>query len=341
MASAASTSNRKRLRYESPEDEKPFTNHPTLYFDDGNAILRAGRTLFCVHKSLLSKHSIVLGELLERPHERFRGLVHVVMEESAEEVEALLNVVYDGLRVDIQELTVETFPTLANVLRMARRYRIDRPCADIIARIRSEWPATLVQHNAKQSEASARLFQLYSVAGQPQEERKQEEDIIVHPASVIALLRECGYNDPDVLFPLFYALSRATWQFGGPTLGHNLAALAPADVERLVVGIERLRASHAAFAVVVPAFDPSPTNPPHFCQSGATQLWAMNLQRLLPNAPRRAREPLEEWREVIQQVDAHHRQYQICALCERSIMSKLESFRQGLWASLPTFFELS
>ena len=69
-----------------------------------------------------------------------------------------------------------------------------------------------------------------------------EEDLIVHPASVISLLRSCGYTDASLLFPLFYALSCTTWQFGGAALGHHLAPLSVADMERLVVGIERVRA---------------------------------------------------------------------------------------------------
>ncbi|KAI0324294.1 hypothetical protein GY45DRAFT_1263095, partial [Cubamyces sp. BRFM 1775] len=156
MAHAESSQpERKRPRLLSEEDEadeKPFVNHPSLYFDDGNVILAAGRTLFCVHRSLLSKHSPVFQDLFDGARDRHRGLLHVPMEETADEVEALLNVVYDGLRVDVQELTVETFPTLANVLRMAKKYKIDRPCADIVARIRAEWPSTLAQHDAKEAE---------------------------------------------------------------------------------------------------------------------------------------------------------------------------------------------
>lgn len=78
-------------------DEKPFVNHPTLYFDDGNVILTTGRTLFCVHRSLLSKHSAVFRELFEQEHDRFRGLIQIPMEETPEDLEALLGVIYDGL----------------------------------------------------------------------------------------------------------------------------------------------------------------------------------------------------------------------------------------------------
>lgn len=91
---------RKRPRPETDdEDQKPFLNHPTLYFDDGNIILRTGGTLFCVHKSVISKHSTVFRDLVQQGpnHDRFRGLLQVTMEESREDLECLLNVIYDGL----------------------------------------------------------------------------------------------------------------------------------------------------------------------------------------------------------------------------------------------------
>ena len=91
---------------------------------------------------------------------------------------------------------------------------------------------------------------------------EEEENLVVHPASVLGLLRECGYADAQLLFSLFsfYTFSRATWQFGGPALGHHLAPLSPADTERLVVGVERVREHYTAFAITVPTFelDPAP-----------------------------------------------------------------------------------
>ncbi|TBU30336.1 hypothetical protein BD311DRAFT_612576, partial [Dichomitus squalens] len=157
---------RKRPKLEEPDesdtaadspdvDEKPFVNHPTLYFDDGNVILTTGRTLFCVHRSLLSKHSPVFRELFEQKHDRFRGLTQITMEETREDLEALLGVIYDGLRYDVQDLTVETFPTLATLLRMSKQYEVEKPVEDIVARIRAEWPATLAQHDAKEAKLRA------------------------------------------------------------------------------------------------------------------------------------------------------------------------------------------
>lgn len=250
-------------------------------------------------------------------------------------------------RVDVQNLSVETFPSLSNILRMATKYKVGRPCDDILARIPAEWPANLVQHDAKERELRDRLSRIYGnrppgaqQGAPPPEPVAPEEDTIVHPASVISLLRECGYNDVDLLFPLFYALSCTTWQFGGPSLGLNLAPLSAADVERLVVGTERLRTAHISFAVVTPEFPASPTHPPHFCILGVTQIWSTMLPLLLPPARRRSR-PIEDWYDMIPVATNGHLQYHVCALCARAIAAKVEAVRQRLWASLPAYFELS
>ena len=77
-----------------------FQDHPTLYFEDGNTILSCSSTLFCVHRTILAKHSPVMKEMLEKPDvekRTLRGCRHFIMQESAEDMEALLNVIYEGL----------------------------------------------------------------------------------------------------------------------------------------------------------------------------------------------------------------------------------------------------
>ena len=75
-----------------------FQSHPTLYFEDGNTILSCGSMLFCVHRSLIAKHSPVFKALLESAEKRtLRGHRHIEMRESAEDMEAVLNVIYEGL----------------------------------------------------------------------------------------------------------------------------------------------------------------------------------------------------------------------------------------------------
>lgn len=97
---------RKRPRQHSVSDAKEhvkvFANHPTLYFEDGNVILRCGKTLFCVHRTLLTKHSEVFRGIFTarpegKPQELFRGCLFIALEDAPDDMESLLNTIYDGL----------------------------------------------------------------------------------------------------------------------------------------------------------------------------------------------------------------------------------------------------
>lgn len=90
---------RKRPRHEM--DAELLTNHPTLYFDDGNLILQCHKTLFCVHKSLLSKHSPVFRDILAPGPQllELRGKTLLKLPDDRDDMEALLGTIYDGLCV--------------------------------------------------------------------------------------------------------------------------------------------------------------------------------------------------------------------------------------------------
>jgi hypothetical protein len=87
----------------SDEHRKVFTNHSTLYFEDGNVILKCHWTLFCVHRTLLSKHSEVFRGLFSpadgdaKPQEFFRGCLIVALDDQPDDMETLLDVIYDGM----------------------------------------------------------------------------------------------------------------------------------------------------------------------------------------------------------------------------------------------------
>lgn len=254
---------------------------------------------------------------------------------------------------------------VATVLRMATKYKIERPCKDIIASIREQWPASLSRHDARDRIPTAAMpvhdkapapglahhnEDVQQPAAGPSRHRNAphppprapspHEDLIVHPASVINLLRSCNQTSRSLLFPLFYALSCTTWQFGGPALGHHLAPLPLADMERLVVGIERLRAKHAALAVCMPPFEPVKTTiPPHFCLAGAAQLWGYLTNALLGSGSA-SHDPLEEWKEMTRLVWAQHIRYGVCGECAKEVVGQIEANRRCLWDLLPRYFEL-
>ncbi|KAH8080701.1 hypothetical protein BXZ70DRAFT_1012459 [Cristinia sonorae] len=330
-----------------------YQNHPTLYFEDGNTILSCASTLFCVHRTIVSKHSPVLKILVESNARMLRGLKHIVMKETADDVEALLNVIYEGLRIDIPNITVESAPLISNVLRMCTKYKIDRPCAEILQHIKNEWPSDLKEHDAKmlarrlkESRHVAYISQNGVQVANPHFDpnAEAEEDLIIHPGSVIALLRECHYDSSELLAPLFYALTRGTWQFGGAAVGHHVAPLSHADIERVIVGVERLRMHHADFASQVPtlAMDHPAAAERVRCEGGVRLYWSNTLAPTLLKATKGVRQPIEDWLSMADQARTTGMLSvrQICPACAKLVVAEMERRREVLWNEMPRYFEL-
>jgi hypothetical protein len=100
----ATERDRKRPRIDEPATSHTppnFTNHPTLYFGDGNVVLRCQQIYFRVHRTLLTRNSPVFHDILaERDRvggDQFRGCTLLILDDDADDMEQLLNSVYDGL----------------------------------------------------------------------------------------------------------------------------------------------------------------------------------------------------------------------------------------------------
>ena len=93
---------------------------------------------------------------------------------------------------------METFLALAGLLRIITKYQIQHPRAAIIGKLRSHWPSPLEKHDEKQATLRKQ---------QQQQGAAIAENLVVHSASVISLLRKRNYTSPDLLTPLFYDLS--------------------------------------------------------------------------------------------------------------------------------------
>lgn len=88
----------KRSHSQSPVIEYTTTliNHPTLYIKDGNFIVKCRSTLFCLHKSRLSKHSEFFREICARdqkPAEMLHGLPWIEVADSEEDMVLLLEMI--------------------------------------------------------------------------------------------------------------------------------------------------------------------------------------------------------------------------------------------------------
>ncbi|TFY59570.1 hypothetical protein EVJ58_g5706 [Rhodofomes roseus] len=344
---------RPRVSLDADAEQKVLQDHPALYHDDGNVILSCGSTLFRVHRSILSKHSPVFRDILERKEdtktEILRGCLHVALEDTKEEVEALLNVIYDGFRVDFPDLTVVNFPTLSNIFRMATKYRIDRTQTDIMKRMKQEWPYDLDRRDAR-TQAGLRIQQQRQAANGAANVNVnaallEQEELAVPPATAIALLRSGGCTDKELLVPLFYALSCSAWQFGGPAVGHHIASLSHADIERFIVGLEQIRTAFASLAMTMPDSKHVTIPASHMpCYKGVSPFWqealTIKLQAQYADAARRPIELLKD-AVALARSPGYLAKHGLCPTCAALVVAYLERTRNEFWSKLPTFFGLT
>lgn len=268
-------------------------------------------------------------------------------------------------RIEIQQVTAQTFHTLAHILRMATRYGIDRAAAEVVSCIRAEWPDGLIAHMTKHGRNGDGTSSQPLAEPQPVQStitsnarasdtassphRRVDSGTTVHPATVIALLRECGYSDATLLFPLFYALSCTVSRTGIASLGAPLAILSGEDTARLIVGIELLRAGHASRASY-PQRPRLAEADAHWCTPGVAALWtAVVTPRLLNSIPVQPAnhnvmaDPVRGWWELARalQPPGALASYSICPRCCEKLKDGLKVMVVKLWENLPNVFGLA
>ncbi|KAL4262231.1 BTB domain-containing protein [Pleurotus pulmonarius] len=306
------------------EADNPYTNHPTLYMDDGNIIMKctSSTTLFRVHRSILSKHSTVLDALFktaasQQPPRKLRECLFVEVGDDKDDLAGLLVAIYDGFHVTVpEELTVETFPSFAGLLRVTTKYRIDRVRQLLINRLHEEWPSALDKHDAKVSAFSTRYLT-----------QQNMDDTIVHPASVIALLHDCSYTPPDLMGPLFYDLSKRTWQFGGEATGHHLAPLTPSDMEKFIVGMTKLRSAHVKSTEAPLHIITMPT-----CKAVLLPEWLRRVYATLYRSNNFMCTPIEDWSSFLATLKTSAPW--VCRDCHALLIKHCEQMRTHLWTTV-------
>ncbi|ETW80208.1 hypothetical protein HETIRDRAFT_453158 [Heterobasidion irregulare TC 32-1] len=200
MASIDPPSDHKRPRTEL--DAELLINHPALYFDDGNVILQCGKTLFRVHRSILLKHSTLFQEMLAPARDTLRGCTSLKVVDDKDEMEALLNTIYDGFTIDTSQITIENFPTISGILRLAHKYRVPR--------LRVAWPSALDKHLAR-----ARALTAWR-ASQP-----HAEDLI--PPHTAAYGLSATLRHSSVFCPVSLLLRAVLRGFGNGAADHKIS----------------------------------------------------------------------------------------------------------------------
>jgi len=361
----ATQSSRKRPRSDDPDDntdESAKVEHPSLYYDDGNVILSCENMVFRVHRSVLSKNSPVFREMLEtrtkgeedRKPDVLSGCLRIALDHTKEDVETLLKIVYNDLRVDHLRLAADELSLVTSIFRMAMKYRIERTLTEIYTLIRRKWPSDLDAHDARiMLEQRNGLSQVpricggiggggpaTNVLGDPIAVQKASQ--LIHPARIIILLREDGCNDVAVLTPLFYALTCAEVKVDEHD--RALEELPRADIARFVRGLEQIREHHSRAVLSIPAVDSFGLLGSHVgqCWPGMRLLWA-ELGRVWLDDGRMfasSRQPVETWGLMLKPTPTQFARYSICNECSQKLIARMHDMRKGLWSKLPSYFGL-
>jgi hypothetical protein len=254
-------------------------------------------------------------------------------------------------RIDVLgDLIIEKFPVLASVFRTSSKYQIPRLRDDVLGAFLAAWPSSLPEHISNTNAFKAKL-QTHITAPNgarvpnPRYDPGASDALIVHPASVIALLREGQVDDATLLAPLFYDLFRRTWQLGPPFSGYHLRSLPPTDVERLMYGAAALRTAHARMASTPPNFDfptfaHGNTHAQH--HSFVTTHWTEAIiPRLLHDLERNLlSEPIEDWETARAEATAAFSRIAGDCLCRQQTLDYMARCQQSLWDNLGTYFAL-
>lgn len=257
-------------------------------------------------------------------------------------------------RVDALTLVASDLPLLSSIYRMATKYQLERTIAEVHGLIKLKWPSQYAAHaNRRAMEMSQHRRELPQVATllnqtvallvpqHPPPLATAPPTRFIHPAYIIALLRQGGCNDPELLVPLFYALTCATPH------EHFLSVLRPDDFVRYVRGLERIRTFHAQCAVVYPAAESLFLLGDHIyqCWPGICFFWADLSGASLRNGEifAAAKEPVELWASVASSLTnpaAFAGQYGTCSECVGRVAVRMSQISSTLWAQLPRMFDM-
>lgn len=152
-----------------------YTQHPSLWFMDGSVIIQAETTLFRVHMSQLSRHSLFFRDLFSLPQpphlithpptdplfptsdQRFMfGCPVLEVQDTAEDFAYLLTALYDGPTFGTNDR--DDYRVVSGLLRLATKYLIDKLRARALEHLSVAWPSTLRAWDAR--EEVARIFEI-------------------------------------------------------------------------------------------------------------------------------------------------------------------------------------
>ncbi|KAJ7650830.1 hypothetical protein FB45DRAFT_997611 [Roridomyces roridus] len=146
MSSADSQRPIKRQRTE----DRPDLVRSEIWKPYGDTVLQAQSTLFKVNRTILVEHSSVFEGMfsIPQPHsaETIDGCPMVELSDTAQDIELLLAALYDPYHNQPHQ----PFEVIACMLRLGKKYEIDRLTADAVLRIRHDFPNDVQSWERKQ-----------------------------------------------------------------------------------------------------------------------------------------------------------------------------------------------
>lgn len=184
----------------------------SLWFQDGNIILQTTSPsedeihLFRCHKSVLCKHSTVFSRMFGednyvcvRRSEEYEGVPVISMPDSSSDVDALLNMLYDPLKLPYKKHHPETLSAIQGPLKLATKYKMDSLRGRFITMLEVDWPSELSKYDKKRADMNNPSW--YQSLDQTWPHFRSD------PARVICLAKDCDVT--SVLPVAYYELGTA------------------------------------------------------------------------------------------------------------------------------------
>ncbi|KDR79555.1 hypothetical protein GALMADRAFT_243654 [Galerina marginata CBS 339.88] len=131
------------------KDQAVIVKSPRFWFEDGNIIFQAQNTQFRVYKGIMTRNSKFFREKLALPRPLGEDLVEgcsvVYLDDSEKDWVRIFAILYDS-DVSYKSMTVLLpLPLLSSMLRLGKKYEIQKVYDAALERIKLEFPESLAQ----------------------------------------------------------------------------------------------------------------------------------------------------------------------------------------------------
>ncbi|KAG8901095.1 hypothetical protein FRB99_005569 [Tulasnella sp. 403] len=307
---------------EFPVDTKPFTPHPQHYYEDGNIVLVAERTMFKLYRGLLARHSEAFRNMFndatsvdDKSQEMIDGVPGVTLTDSAEDVAHLLDFLLTP-NVPPYPPPSPPFETLLSLLRISSKYIFDSIRETAVWHLRQILPTTLEDFVAN---PGLTMF----------------TDIRAAQVATAARI----FNLPEFLPFALYAIATYAWRrTDAESAALVYSALPPGDAARITVARETIHseALKMAFTMHEHGLLNSPCANPvvhsRICAKGKPALLWLNPVEALEEF---LRNPLRQL--VIRE---HCEFHSLCKVCNDTTREKMRQDLVIFYKKLPEIFQL-